>query len=286
MSRRLIGVFAAFLFLCSVCYFRVFALATSPQLKEAAGSQGSVSLTAVSGRGDIFDRNGEKLVNVAPAYKVVLTPEQALQNYILLKDEVDSTDALEAGMQGTKPFVLSLSRRLKDDSLLHFVDYSRYEDNQSAAHIVGYLNGGKGVSGIEKAYDSLLAEGGYTATVSMQVSGMGTVIEGRPPQVEERQGQASVTLTLDNDETVECAILTIFPVNGHDYIALLPLDENGENEDGEVYLYRYDQQDGTPVLDNIEDDEEYEAVADMFDQLLDAAEYDEMVAADEDTAEN
>ena len=34
MSRRLIGVFAAFLFLCSVCYFRVFALATSPQLKE------------------------------------------------------------------------------------------------------------------------------------------------------------------------------------------------------------------------------------------------------------
>ncbi|HIT65924.1 MAG TPA: DUF1292 domain-containing protein [Candidatus Merdisoma merdipullorum] len=99
-------------------------------------------------------------------------------------------------------------------------------------------------------------------------------------------GNITVTLTLDNDETVECAILTIFPVNGHDYIALLPLDENGENEDGEVYLYRYDQQDGTPVLDNIEDDEEYEAVADMFDQLLDAAEYDEMVAADEDTAEN
>ena len=99
-------------------------------------------------------------------------------------------------------------------------------------------------------------------------------------------GNITVTLTLDNDETVECAILTIFPVNGHDYIALLPLDENGENEDGEVYLYRYDQQDGTPVLDNIEDDEEYEAVADMFDQLLDAAEYDAMVAAGGDTAEN
>ena len=53
-------------------------------------------------------------------------------------------------------------------------------------------------------------------------------------------GDITVTLTLDNDETVECAILTIFPVDGRDYIALLPLDENGENEDGEVYLYRYD----------------------------------------------
>ena len=94
-------------------------------------------------------------------------------------------------------------------------------------------------------------------------------------------GSITVTLTLDNDETVECAILTIFPVNGRDYIALLPLDENGENEDGEVYLYRYDNSSGSPVLDNIEDDEEYEAVADMFDQMLDAAEYDEMVAAED-----
>ena len=43
-------------------------------------------------------------------------------------------------------------------------------------------------------------------------------------------GDITVTLTLDNDETVECAILTIFPVDGRDYIALLPLDENGEND--------------------------------------------------------
>lgn len=95
-------------------------------------------------------------------------------------------------------------------------------------------------------------------------------------------GNITVTLTLDNDETVECAILTIFPVNGRDYIALLPLDENGENEDGEVYLYRYDNSAGSPVLDNIEDDDEYEAVADMFDQMLDAAEYDELVEGEED----
>ena len=58
------------------------------------------------------------------------------------------------------------------------------------------------------------------------------------------------------------------------------LDENGENEDGEVYLYRYDNSTGSPVLDNIESDEEYDAVADMFDQMLDAAEYDELVEAD------
>lgn len=94
-------------------------------------------------------------------------------------------------------------------------------------------------------------------------------------------GNITVTLTLDNDEQVECAILTIFPVNGRDYIALLPLNEDGENDDGEVFIYRYDGSSGVPTLGNIEDDEEYEAVADAFDEMLDAAEYDELVGEDE-----
>ena len=35
----------------------------------------------------------------------------------------------------------------------------------------------------------------------------------------------TVTLTLDNDEVVECAVLTIFSAGEKDYIALLPLGE-------------------------------------------------------------
>ena len=53
----------------------------------------------------------------------------------------------------------------------------------------------------------------------------------------------TVTLTLDNDEVVECAVLTIFSANEQDYIALLPLDEKGEPQDGDVYLYRYIEND-------------------------------------------
>ena len=69
----------------------------------------------------------------------------------------------------------------------------------------------------------------------------------------------TVTLTLDDDSTVECAIVGIFDAAEKEYIALLPLDENGQNEDGEVYLYRYAVgPNGAPQLDNIETDEEYE----------------------------
>lgn len=85
-----------------------------------------------------------------------------------------------------------------------------------------------------------------------------------------------VTLDMDDGTQVECEILTIFEVDEQDYIALLPLDENGEeNEEGTVYIYRYfEDAEGNPSLENIENDEEYEAVEERFDELLDEAEFD------------
>ncbi len=90
--------------------------------------------------------------------------------------------------------------------------------------------------------------------------------------------EVTVTLTLDNDEVVECAVLTIYPVDDKEYIALLPLDAEGENEDGEVYIYRYvETEDGEPTLENIESDDEYEAAADAFDEWLDEQEFEDMI---------
>ena len=87
-----------------------------------------------------------------------------------------------------------------------------------------------------------------------------------------------VTLSLDDDSEIECRILTIFEADNQDYIALLPLDENGEdNADGQVFIYRYfEDADGNPSLENIENDEEYEIISDRFDELLDEAAFDDM----------
>lgn len=91
-----------------------------------------------------------------------------------------------------------------------------------------------------------------------------------------------VTLELDDGEELECEVLLIFEVNEQDYIALLPT-EGEEYENGEVYLYRYaEDEEGNPMLDNIEDEEEYEMVSDAFDEILDESEYDEIVGEDEE----
>ncbi len=86
-----------------------------------------------------------------------------------------------------------------------------------------------------------------------------------------------VTLDMEDGTQVECDILTIFELKEQDYIVLLPLDENGEaNEEGTVYIYRYyEDEDGNPSLENIDSDEEYEAVEEKFDELLDEAEYED-----------
>ena len=76
----------------------------------------------------------------------------------------------------------------------------------------------------------------------------------------------TITLTLDDDSELECAVVAIFPVQDKDYIALLPLGV----EDAQVYLYRFKHNgDEDLELENIEDDTEFEAVADAYDALVD-----------------
>ncbi len=92
----------------------------------------------------------------------------------------------------------------------------------------------------------------------------------------------TVDLELDNDQNVTCATMIVLTVDEKDYIVLLPLDENGQNQDGEVWFYQYlPTANGDPELGYIEDDEEYEKVSEAFDEYLDEAEFDELIE-DED----
>jgi len=96
----------------------------------------------------------------------------------------------------------------------------------------------------------------------------------------------TVELELEDGEIVNCSIITILELKEKNYIVLLPLDENGENDEGEVWFYRYFEDesnpDAEPTLEFIDDDAEYELVAEAFDEYLDTAEFDELVDDDEE----
>lgn len=96
---------------------------------------------------------------------------------------------------------------------------------------------------------------------------------------EEMDEEMTVSLDLDDGTTVVCSILTILTVDGKDYIALQPLDEEGNAAGDDVWFYGYkeDEKDpnAEPELIYIDDDEELEAVYDKFDEYLDELEFGE-----------
>ena len=85
----------------------------------------------------------------------------------------------------------------------------------------------------------------------------------------------TVTLTLENNEELECAVLNIFEAEEKEYIALLPLDENDDNTDGQIYLYRFidNGEEEEPGLENIEEDEEFDRVSAVFNEWLDTQDF-------------
>lgn len=103
------------------------------------------------------------------------------------------------------------------------------------------------------------ANGGCSSCPSMSCGGCGTAQAELP---------GTITLTMEDDSEVECAVLTVFRSEGEDFIALLPLDENGQNDSGEVYLYHFSlTAQGEPILTNIEEDSVYDRAAGVFQDI-------------------
>lgn len=96
-------------------------------------------------------------------------------------------------------------------------------------------------------------------------------------QPEDELQEDYVDMVLDDGTELRCDVVAIFPVNDQQYIALLPDKVLEGYEEDEVFLYRYTDMGNDDIeLGQIESDEEYEMVADAFDELLDNEAYEEM----------
>ena len=66
----------------------------------------------------------------------------------------------------------------------------------------------------------------------------------------DENGPMTVTLTLDDEQELECEVLTTLDAGGRKYIALFPM-EGPDSEAGQVYLYRLIEHGGAePEMEN------------------------------------
>lgn len=110
------------------------------------------------------------------------------------------------------------------------------------------------------------------------------MVDKKNNEIEDIDEEALITIITDDDEEIECVIITILEIDEYgDYIALMPVSAIDDEEEGELYLYRYSEdEDEMPVLGNIESDAEFNAVSEAFEDFLkNADEYDEILS-DED----
>lgn len=93
--------------------------------------------------------------------------------------------------------------------------------------------------------------------------------------------EMTVDIKIDDNTTIECAVITVLEVDGQDYIALNPMVDEDDELYGAVWFYGLnenpDDPNEEPELIYIDDEETYEAVNDAFDEYLDTQEFDEII---------
>ncbi len=88
-----------------------------------------------------------------------------------------------------------------------------------------------------------------------------------------------VTLSDDEGNEYTFEVLDAVETDEHRYLALLPVHDDPKkllDDEGELVIVRVAEEDGEEYFEEIEDDDEYETIADAFiDRLQDAFEINE-----------
>lgn len=91
---------------------------------------------------------------------------------------------------------------------------------------------------------------------------------------EENSAPEIYTLTDENGKESDFELLAYATINGNVYYAMIPVDSQLKGADGDVFeeyviLKSVIDENGDESLESIEDDEEFDSVADYFDDRFD-----------------
>lgn len=73
-----------------------------------------------------------------------------------------------------------------------------------------------------------------------------------------------VTLLDENGKETAFEVIATLEVNESEYAILLPVEETG----GEAFIFKVVEEDGEPVLECVENDEEFNTVAAAYEELM------------------
>lgn len=225
--KRTSAVFAAMVLAAAGLVGQLSWIVSSDQLAQTAQTQSKYTLTVADERGFIYDCKMQPLVGTEQRWQTAVFPTPQNQKKVLDAVEPERKQTVAELLETGKPFVTETTEAVDAEMVYSFSVPERYTENQTAVHLIGYLDyNGSGVTGIEKEYDSFLADSGKKIQVTGMLNALQQTIAGVEPEIRiEGAENAGVVLTLDGriQQIVESigsqmldkgAIVVMDPYNG------------------------------------------------------------------------
>ena len=156
-----------------------------------------VTLSAL--RGNIFDTNGNLLTGETEKNYAVFTPTPTAVMYASNALYGEEKIEVLSKLRNQKVAIIETEREINCAGIITVKTSAHITESGFCSHLLGYLNDeNKGVSGIEKAYDSLLYSD-KKITLKFFSSGTGEMLGGIEPELNEHKevGYNGVILTID-----------------------------------------------------------------------------------------
>lgn len=174
-----------------------FLIGTASRVSSPSSSK-TVDIATL--RGTIYDCNLQPLTNSGTVLYAAAKPSSYSLNQLRGKVTPDVLRSVAERMQEGKPIAVKIGSSITQSSDIKEIAVpERYPPSALACHIIGYTDGtGRGISGIEKAYDNLLSENLITVTAGFSTDANGRVMLGEEIEVRGNQfPRKGVVLTID-----------------------------------------------------------------------------------------
>lgn len=204
MAKRIFAAYCAVILCFSLLLARLAMLCSAEPLAAAQRQQSAAVLTIAQTRGVIYDRRLRPLTGMVSRNIAAVQPNDRSADAVMRATPPERRQQLSQLLRSFMPFLWEVEEReIYAKGVEVFEVPQRYIGEQPAAHIIGQLDPatGRGASGLEKAYDDMLASMGGTLKIRYSTDALRRGIGDDAPRVENSgcNSGAGIVLTIDRD---------------------------------------------------------------------------------------
>ncbi|MBQ2751791.1 MAG: penicillin-binding protein 2 [Oscillospiraceae bacterium] len=204
MKIRMAAAYAVFILLFGMLTARLSLLSTAVVLVDAAQQQSAAVIQAAKTRGVIYDRYMRPITGTESKNIAAVLPNEQSADALMRATPPEKRMELQQKLSKLQPFLWEVpTAELYAKGLEVFKVPQRYSADQPALHLIGQLDPAteKGASGLEKAYDQLLASCGGTLQLRYATDALQRGMGAAAPEIIDSGylTKSGIVLTLDLD---------------------------------------------------------------------------------------